>query len=118
MGRAPRQTWTCWAKRDLAGLRKACGVDEEDLKEMIAELQGADAPGPAQRSAANPSAPVVPDVYVREGMGGLWHVELNSENPAPPAGRSPLSRPASSGGNANRSGKRPSFRNAWRKPTG
>jgi RNA polymerase sigma-54 factor len=66
------------ARRDLPGLRKACAVDEEDLKEMIAELRAL-TPRPGAAFGAEPSAPVVPDVYVREGMGGMWHVELNAD---------------------------------------
>lgn len=66
------------AKRDLAALRKACGVDDEDMKEMIAELRAL-TPRPGAAFGAEPSSPVVPDVYVREGLGGLWHVELNAE---------------------------------------
>ena len=27
------------ARRDMAGLKRVCGVDDEDLREMIAELR-------------------------------------------------------------------------------
>lgn len=66
------------ARRDLAGLRRACGVDDEDLKEMIAEIRAL-TPRPGAAFGSEPVQPVAPDVYVREGAGGLWHVELNSE---------------------------------------
>ena len=33
----------------------------------------------AEEFGAEPAAPVIPDVYVREGAGGLWHVELNAD---------------------------------------
>jgi RNA polymerase sigma-54 factor len=45
---------------------------------MIAELRAL-TPRPGAAFGAEPSAPVVPDVYVREGMGGMWHVELNAD---------------------------------------
>lgn len=66
------------ARRDMAALRRVCGVDDEDLREMIAEIKAL-TPRPGAAFGGEPSAPVVPDVYVREGAGGLWHVELNSE---------------------------------------
>jgi RNA polymerase sigma-54 factor len=66
------------ARRDLSALRKACGVDEEDLRDMIAELKAL-TPRPGAAFGSEPTAPVVPDVFVREGLGGLWHVELNAD---------------------------------------
>ena len=66
------------ARRDLAGLRRVCGVDEDDLKEMIAEIRAL-TPRPGAAFGSEPVQPVAPDVFVREGAGGLWHVELNSE---------------------------------------
>ena len=66
------------AKRDLTSLRRICGVDDEDLREMIAEVRGL-TPRPGAAFGGEPSSPVVPDVFVREGLGGLWHVELNSD---------------------------------------
>ncbi len=66
------------ARRDLAALRKICGVDEEDLRDMIAEIRGL-TPRPGAAFGGEPATPVQPDVYVREGSGGLWHVELNSD---------------------------------------
>lgn len=66
------------ARRDMASLRRVCGVDDEDLREMIAEIKAL-TPRPGAAFGGEPSSPVVPDVYVREGAGGLWHVELNTE---------------------------------------
>jgi RNA polymerase sigma-54 factor len=66
------------ARRDLDALKRVCGVDEEDLREMIAELKAL-TPRPGAAFGGEPAQPVVPDVYVREGAGGLWHVELNSD---------------------------------------
>ena len=67
------------ARRDLPALKKLCGVDDEDLRDMIAEIRGL-TPRPGAAFAGGEAAtPVQPDVYVREGPGGLWHVELNSD---------------------------------------
>jgi RNA polymerase sigma-54 factor len=66
------------ARRDMAALKRACAVDDEDLREMVAELRAL-TPRPGAAFGGEPIQPVAPDVYVREGMGGLWHVELNSE---------------------------------------
>ncbi len=66
------------ARRDMAALRKVCGVDAEDLGDMIAELRGL-TPRPGAAFGGEPAQPVVPDVHVREGAGGLWHVELNTD---------------------------------------
>jgi RNA polymerase sigma-54 factor len=62
----------------MTALRKACGVDEEDLREMVAELRAL-TPRPGAAFGGEPAQPVAPDVFVREGPGGLWHVELNSD---------------------------------------
>jgi RNA polymerase sigma-54 factor len=66
------------ARRDLAGLKAACGVDDADLAEMIAELKAL-TPRPGAAFGAEPIATLAPDVFVREGQGGLWRVELNSD---------------------------------------
>jgi RNA polymerase sigma-54 factor len=66
------------ARRDFTALRRVCGVDEDDLKEMVIELKRL-TPRPGAAFGGEPAQPVVPDVFVREGADGLWHVELNSE---------------------------------------
>jgi RNA polymerase sigma-54 factor len=66
------------ARRDMAALRRVCGVDDEDLREMIAEIRGL-TPRPGAAFGGEPTAPVTPDVIIREGPGGLWNVELNSD---------------------------------------
>ncbi|HEX5775774.1 MAG TPA: RNA polymerase factor sigma-54 [Caulobacteraceae bacterium] len=66
------------ARRDLDALRKACGVDEEDLRDMLAELKAL-TPRPGAAFGGEPTQPIVPDVVVRETGGGTWHVELNTE---------------------------------------
>lgn len=66
------------ARRDMPALKKACGVDDEDLREMVAELRAL-TPRPGAAFGGEPTQGVVPDVHVREAPGGLWHVELNAD---------------------------------------
>ncbi len=66
------------ARRDMTGLRKACNIDEEDLREMVAELRAL-TPRPGAAFGGEPASPVTPDAIVREGSGGMWHVELNGD---------------------------------------
>ncbi len=66
------------ARRDFAALRKACGVDDDDLAEMLAEIKCLD-PKPAQAYDFEIAAPIVPDVLMRQGPGGAWIIELNSD---------------------------------------
>ena len=66
------------AKRDLAGLRKVCGVDDEDIADMIGEIRRLD-PKPGMKFGSSRLQTMVPDVYVRPGPDGGWHVELNSD---------------------------------------
>jgi RNA polymerase sigma-54 factor len=67
------------ARRDLAALKKLCGVDDEDLREMIAEVRGLTPRPGAAFPGGEAATPVAPDVFVREGPGGLWLVELNTD---------------------------------------
>ena len=66
------------ARRDLSALRKLCGVDDEDLAEMIAELKSLN-PRPGAQFGAEPSPAVVPDVFVRADASGGWRIDLNSD---------------------------------------
>ncbi len=66
------------AKRDFASLRRLCGVDDEDLSEMVAEIRRLD-PRPGRAFGGAPVQTVVPDVYVRTASDGSWHIELNSD---------------------------------------
>src|SRR6185437_1282720 len=66
------------ARRDLAALRRLCGVDDEDLAEMIAELKSLN-PRPGAQFGAEPSPAVVPDVFVRADATGGWRIDLNSD---------------------------------------
>ncbi|WP_416463259.1 RNA polymerase factor sigma-54 [Sphingomonas sp. VDB2] len=64
------------AKGALPQLRRICGVDEEDMADMIAELRGYD-PKPGLRFADDRAAPVTPDLFVRPAKDG-WAIEINS----------------------------------------
>ena len=66
------------AKRDLAALRKLCGVSDEDLTEMIAEIRNLN-PKPGLAFGSTMVQPIVPDVFVRPGPDGGFLVELNSD---------------------------------------
>jgi len=66
------------AKRDFAALRKLCGVGDEDLGEMIAEIRRLN-PKPGLGFGSTLVQPIVPDVFVRPGPDGGWIVELNSD---------------------------------------
>lgn len=66
------------AKRDVAALRKLCGVDDEDIADMIGEIRRLN-PKPGMKFGSARLQTMVPDVYVRPGPDGGWHVELNSD---------------------------------------
>ena len=65
-------------KYDLAGLRKICGVDEEDFADMVAEIRSLQ-PKPGTLFDHDLAQPVVPDVLMRPQADGGWRVELNSD---------------------------------------
>jgi RNA polymerase sigma-54 factor len=66
------------ARRDFAALRKLCGVDDEDLADMLREVRALD-PKPGSAFGAAVLQPVVPDVVVRAAADGSWRIELNAE---------------------------------------
>jgi RNA polymerase sigma-54 factor len=66
------------ARRDFAALRQVCGVDDEDLSEMVAEIRRLE-PKPARAFGAAPMQVLVPDVFVRAAPDGSWLVELNPD---------------------------------------
>ncbi|MCQ4158867.1 RNA polymerase sigma-54 factor [Roseomonas sp. GC11] len=90
------------ARRDMRGLMRACGVDAEDLAEMVAELKRLD-PKPGAGYDDTPPPALLPDVLMRRAplrsatpgdtsgttMGGIpgappgeaseWVLELNPE---------------------------------------
>ena len=66
------------ARRDLKGLMVVCGVDAEDMTEMVAELRRLD-PKPGAGFDAGPVQQVVPDVLMRALPNGEWFLELNPD---------------------------------------
>ena len=66
------------AKRDLAGLRRLCGVGDDDLSEMIAEIRRLN-PKPGLAFGSTMVQPIVPDVFVRSSPEGGYIVELNTD---------------------------------------
>jgi RNA polymerase sigma-54 factor len=66
------------AKRDLAALRKVCGVGDDDLTEMIGEIRRLN-PKPGLAYGTTVMQPIVPDVFVRSLNDGSFGVELNSQ---------------------------------------
>lgn len=66
------------ARRDLSALKKACGVDGEDMAEMISELKAL-TPRPGAGFGGEPAQTVIPDVHVRADPAGGWKVELNAD---------------------------------------
>ena len=66
------------ARSDYARLEVACGVDREDLEEMIAEVRAL-TPKPGASFGGGPVQIVTPDIYVRQAPDGAWQVELNSD---------------------------------------
>ena len=64
------------ARGAIPQLRRICGVDEDDMTDMIAELRAYD-PKPGQRFSQGSAAPVTPDLFVRPTREG-WAIEINS----------------------------------------
>jgi RNA polymerase sigma-54 factor len=66
------------ARQDFAALRQVCGVDREDLADMLAEIRRLE-PKPGLAFAPAAVDVLVPDVLVRPAPDGSLAVELNSE---------------------------------------
>jgi RNA polymerase sigma-54 factor len=63
------------AKGRMNDLRRICGVDGEDLADMVLELRAYD-PKPGSSFASDAAEQAAPDVFVRHTRGG-YSVELN-----------------------------------------
>jgi RNA polymerase sigma-54 factor len=66
------------AKRDFASLRKICGVDDEDLLDMLSEIRKLN-PKPGAGFEGGVSEAISPDIVVRPSADGGWLVELNPD---------------------------------------
>jgi RNA polymerase sigma-54 factor len=67
------------ADSKFAELQKMCGVDKDDLREMIGEIRELN-PKPGAGFLHEVSQAVEPDVFVKRLNDGNWHVELNMNN--------------------------------------
>ena len=65
------------ARRDFPLLRRVCGVDDEDLRDMLAEIRRLE-PKPGRAFGDPPAAPAIPDVHVTAAQDLGWRVELNT----------------------------------------
>ena len=64
------------ARGALPQLKRICGVDDEDLADMIRELREYD-PKPGLRFASDDSPAIVPDLLIQPSKTG-WSIEINS----------------------------------------
>ena len=67
------------AKREFAALEKACGVDREDIIEMVHEIRALD-PKPGTAFSTTHTQTVVPDVIVTQAPDGSWAITLNQDS--------------------------------------
>lgn len=65
-------------RRDLRQLMTVCGVDAEDLADMIGELRQLD-PKPGTRFDSIPLSALVPDILMRPDVDGGFRLELNQD---------------------------------------
>lgn len=66
------------AKRELSTLKKLCGIDQEDLSDMIHEIRALN-PKPGLAHGGQAVQPVVPDIFIQKSPAGTWVVELNTD---------------------------------------
>lgn len=66
------------ARRDFVSLKRICGVDDEDILDMMAEIRALD-PRPGTRFIGGAMDTIVADVEVRAAGDGSWTVELNPD---------------------------------------
>ena len=66
------------ARRETRALMRLCGVDAEDLADMIAEIRALD-PKPGASYDVDPVRSVVPDLLMRPAPGDTWVIELNPD---------------------------------------
>src|SRR5438132_6159383 len=66
------------AARNASALLRICGVDSEDLAEMVAEIKSLD-PRPGHAFDPPLAQPVIPDIIMRTQPQGDWLVELNAD---------------------------------------
>jgi RNA polymerase sigma-54 factor len=67
------------ADSKFSELQKKCGVDLDDLKQMIGEIRALN-PKPGSNFVREVVQAMEPDIFVRRLPDGNWHVELNMNN--------------------------------------
>jgi len=67
------------ANRNLSGLAEICGVDGDDIAQMIIEIKELN-PKPAMAFDHEVIRTVTPDIFMRALPDQSWHIELNTEN--------------------------------------
>lgn len=65
------------ARGDLKALKRICGVDDEDLRDMIAEIRSYDPKPGCRFEAGDDARTLAPDLFVARTRNG-WAVELNA----------------------------------------
>jgi len=66
------------AKREMSALKKLCGVDQEDIADMVREIRALN-PKPGLAYGGVSVQPVVPDIFIKKTRAGTWLVELNTD---------------------------------------
>ncbi|HYG91690.1 MAG TPA: RNA polymerase factor sigma-54 [Azospirillum sp.] len=66
------------AARNLPALMKVCGVDAEDIADMLGEIRKLN-PKPALAFDHTPAQLVTPDILMRANPGGGWLIDLNPD---------------------------------------
>ena len=66
------------ASRDIARLKQICGIDDEDLGDMVREIRALN-PKPTSGFDRDIAQTAVPDVLMRRDRDGSWIVELNPD---------------------------------------
>ncbi|WFU51758.1 RNA polymerase factor sigma-54 [Sinorhizobium terangae] len=66
------------AQRDFQALKRQCGVDEDDILDMLHEIRTLD-PKPGNRYQSGGPDYIIPDVWVLPSPGGGWQIELNPD---------------------------------------
>ncbi|MCW1413005.1 RNA polymerase factor sigma-54 [Rhizobium sp. 1AS11] len=66
------------AQRNFRALKRYCGVDEDDLLDMMHEIRTLD-PKPGNRFQSGGPEYIIADVWVRPSPGDGWNIELNPD---------------------------------------
>jgi len=66
------------ARGETAALARLCGVSQEELAEMRAEIRALE-PRPGLAWSGDAAAPIIPDIFAKRSADGVWTVELNPD---------------------------------------